>query len=265
MADLAISPQGHTLSQVQRVVDTIVAPSETFSDIPRSTSWWLPFVLAVIAAYILTAAIQQKVGWSQLVDNQMRSNPKAEERLAQLTPEQLAKQHRITENITRGAFYAVPVVDLASFAFMAVFLWPTINFVFGGSATYGQVLAVTVFASIPGAIKALLAAILLYAGRSAEEFTADDMLGSNIGYYIPSPGALKTFLTSTSFRLDSGSAEYRAGDCGSHQEKFRLHRGLWLVGADCFSAYWICGNELLRLQGRPGDGPGLVVSHLLTM
>lgn len=196
MADLAMSPQGHTLSQVQRVVDTIVAPSETFSDIPRSTSWWLPFVLVVIAAYILAAAIQQKVGWSQLVDNQMRSSPKAEERLAQLTPEQLARQHHITENITRGAFYAVPVVDLASFALMAVILWPTINFVFGGSATYGQVLAVTVFASIPGAIKALLAAILLYAGRSAEGFTADDMLGSNIGYYIRSPGALKTFLTS---------------------------------------------------------------------
>ena len=196
MADLAMSPQSQTLSQVDRVVDTIVAPSRTFSDIRRTTSWWLPFVLVVVAAYILTAAIQQKVGWSLLVDNQMRSNPKAEERLAQLTPEQLAKQHRITQNITMGAFYALPLVDIASFAFMAIILWPTINFAFGGSATYGQVLAVTVFAAIPGAIKAVLAAVLLYAGRSPESFTADDMLGSNIGYYIVSPGAAKTFLTS---------------------------------------------------------------------
>jgi hypothetical protein len=31
------------LSQVERVVDTFVASSKTFTDILRSTSWWLPF------------------------------------------------------------------------------------------------------------------------------------------------------------------------------------------------------------------------------
>ena len=35
------------LSQVERVVDTFVAPSKTFTDILRSTSWWLPFLLLV--------------------------------------------------------------------------------------------------------------------------------------------------------------------------------------------------------------------------
>lgn len=196
MADMTMSPPVLPLSEVQRVVDTIVAPSKTFSDVPRKQSWWLPFLLIVVAAYVLTAAIQQKVGWSQLVDNTMRSNPKAEERLAQLSPEQLANQHRITQNFTMGTFYALPVVDIASFAFMAVILWPTINFGFGGSATYGQVLAVAVFSAIPGAIKALLAAMLLYLGRSPETFTPDDMLGSNLGYYIASPGPVKTLLSS---------------------------------------------------------------------
>ena len=37
---------------------------------------------------------------------------------------------------------------------------------------------------------------MLYAGRSAETFTRETMLGSNPGYYIDTPGPLKTFLTS---------------------------------------------------------------------
>ena len=38
------------LSQLERVVNTFVAPTATFKDILRSTSWWLPFVLTVVAA-----------------------------------------------------------------------------------------------------------------------------------------------------------------------------------------------------------------------
>ena len=196
MSQVSVVPESAALSQTERVTDTLVAPTKTFTDVLRSSSWWLPFVLVILCGYLLTAAIQQKVGWSQLVDNEIRSNPKLEQRLADMTPEQTAAQHKGMQYSFMGTFYAIPIFDLASFALMAVILWPTINFGFGGSATYSRVLAVTVFAAIPGAIKALLAAILLYAGRGADTFTADTVLGSNIGYYLESAGPLKTLLTS---------------------------------------------------------------------
>ena len=41
-------PRG--LSQMERVVNTFVAPTATFKDILRSTSWWLPFVLMVVSS-----------------------------------------------------------------------------------------------------------------------------------------------------------------------------------------------------------------------
>ena len=40
------------LSQVERVVDTFVAPSKTFADILRSTSWWLPFLIQIGRAHV---------------------------------------------------------------------------------------------------------------------------------------------------------------------------------------------------------------------
>ena len=196
MSEAALAVEGGTLSQTERLVDTVVAPTKTFTDLLRNASWWLPFLFVILCGYILTAAIQGKVGWSQLVDNEIRANPKLEQRIADMSPQQVAAQHKGMQYSFEGAFYAVPVLDLASFALMAVVLWPTINFGFGGSATYGRVLAVTIFAAIPGAIKALLAAILLYAGRSPDSFTTDAMLGSNLGYYIESAGPLKTLLTS---------------------------------------------------------------------
>lgn len=188
--------ESRPLSQTERVADTFVAPSKTFTDVMRSATWWVPFLIIVLGAYILTASIQQKVGWSQLAQNEIRSNPKAAEKTAELTPEQAAMQQRTMRYSFMGGFYAAPLVDLASLAFMAVILWPTINFAFGGSATYGRVLCVTMYASLPGVIKTILAAILLYAGRSPDSFTTDTMVGSNLGYYIESPGPLKTLLTS---------------------------------------------------------------------
>lgn len=196
MSQVTLIPESPALSQTERVVDTLVAPSKTFTDLFRTSSWWLPFLFVILCGYLLTAAIQQKVGWSALVDNEIRANPKLSQRIADMNSEQVAAQHKGMQYSFMGTFYAVPVFDLAAFAFMAVILWPTINFGFGGSATYGRVLAVTVFSAIPGAIKALLAALLLYAGRSPDSFTTDSMLGSNVGYYIESAGPLKTLLTS---------------------------------------------------------------------
>lgn len=196
MPEAVLVSEVRPLSQTERVVDTLVAPTKTFTDLFRSVSWWLPFLLVILCGYLLAAGIQQKVGWSQLVENEIRANPKLEQRVADMSPEQTAAQHKAMQYSFMGAFYAVPVIDLASFALMAVILWPTINFGFGGTATYGRVLAVTVFAAIPGALKALLAAILLYAGRSPDTFTTDGMLGSNLGYYVESAGPLKTLLTS---------------------------------------------------------------------
>lgn len=192
----AVSADSQSLTQSERVIDTFVAPSKTFIDVRRSASWWLPFLVIVIGAYILTAAIQLKVGWPQLVDNEIQASSKLSDRLSSLTPDQVATQKRFMRYSFQGSFYASPLFNLGFVALAALVLWPTINFGFGGSATYGRVFCVGMYAALPGVISALVAAIMLFAGRSPESFTTQAMLGSNAGYYISTPGALKTFLTS---------------------------------------------------------------------
>lgn len=188
--------EGHPLSQGERVVDTFVAPSKTFTDVLRSASWWLPFLILVIASYALAGAVQTKVGWQQLVENEIHANPKLTDRMASMSPEQVATQQKAMRYSFQGSFYASPLLTLLFVAITSLVLWPTINFGFGGSATFGRVFCVGMYAALPGAISGILAAIMLFAGRSPDNFTMQSMIGSNPGYYIDTPGALKTVLTS---------------------------------------------------------------------
>jgi ABC-type uncharacterized transport system permease subunit len=66
MSDQALSMEGQPLTQVERVVDTFIAPSKTFTDILRSTSWWLPFVLMLIVTVASTITIDKKIGFDRV-------------------------------------------------------------------------------------------------------------------------------------------------------------------------------------------------------
>ena len=78
---------GSGLSQVERVLDTFVAPSKTFTDILRSTSWWLPFLLAVVVSVGMAFTIDKQVGFDRVVENQIQASQKQQDQLSGLTPE----------------------------------------------------------------------------------------------------------------------------------------------------------------------------------
>src|ERR1017187_10642587 len=85
------------LSQAERVVDTFVAPSKTFTDIRRSASWWVPWILMAIASLAMVTVVDKKLGMDKVVENQMALSPKQAEKLDQLAPEQRAAQMQTIE------------------------------------------------------------------------------------------------------------------------------------------------------------------------
>jgi len=71
------APEGAGLSQWQRVSNTFTAPSKTFEDIKRGNkSWWMPFIIFALVGYMLFAAVALKIGMAQVVENQIRMDPK---------------------------------------------------------------------------------------------------------------------------------------------------------------------------------------------
>jgi len=188
MSDPLVQPVAEPvpgLSQLQRVSNVFTAPSKTFADIKRGNkSWWMPFIIFTLVGYVLFAAIVTKIGMQQVVDNQIHLNPKQEEKLAQAPPEQREISAKVSLYITEGIFLANPLLLLAILALGSLGLWGTINFAFGGKATYGSIFTVWMYAGLPGILKVLLGVIVIFAGTAPESFNIKNYAPTNLGAFL---------------------------------------------------------------------------------
>ena len=172
------------LSEPQRIINVFTSPSKTFADIRRNSRLWVPFVLSSIFAYMLVFTVGQKVGWEQVTENQMKMNPKAVERMDQLSPEERARRMGFAVTITKGISYAIPVVVLLIDLLIAAVLMATFNFGIGTEIKFGQALAIVMYAGVVGILKSSLAVITLLAGSNVEAFNFSNPVGTNPAYYM---------------------------------------------------------------------------------
>jgi hypothetical protein len=193
MSDLEVqsladpTPAGAGLSQMQRVTSVFSAPSKTFEDIKRGNkSWWMPWIILAIFGYLFFAVVSTKVGMPTVVDNQMKlASEKQQEQLAQAPPEQRAMSTKIALYVTEGVFLAGPVFVLVVAAIVSLVLWGTINFAFGGKASFGAIFAVWFFANLPSVFKTLLGIVAIYAGNSPETFNIKNFAPTNVAAFLP--------------------------------------------------------------------------------
>jgi hypothetical protein len=188
MSDLAVQPEGATapgLSQWQRVSNTFSAPSKTFDDIKRGNkSWWMPFLIFAVIGYIFFGVVALKIGMQQVSENQIHLNPSQEEKLSQAPPEQRAMGLKIGTYITEGIFIANPVLVLGVVALGSLVLWGTINFVFGGKATFGGIYCAWMYAGLPAIVKSLLGMVVIFAGTAPESFNIKHFAPTNLGAFL---------------------------------------------------------------------------------
>ncbi len=172
------------LSEPQRLINVFIAPQSTFADLRRKASWWVPFVLSCIFAYGLIFTVDKQVGFERVTENQIKLNPKAAERMDQLSPDQRARQMDISVKVTKGFSYAFPVIILIVNIVIAAVLMATFNFGLGTEVKFGQSLAIVMYAGLVGIVKSVLAIITLFAGSNLDNFNFSNPVGTNAAYYM---------------------------------------------------------------------------------
>ncbi|HEX5236312.1 MAG TPA: YIP1 family protein [Silvibacterium sp.] len=177
------APVGAPLSETQRVVDAFVAPTITFTDLRRKATFWGPLIIMIIVGIGYSFSIQQKIGWEKVAENNIHQSPKTEERMA-TAPDGGAAGKAIAAKITAVVSYGYFVIVLIITALIALLNWATVNFGFGGKSTYGQIYAVSFYASLVMNIKFLLGIVAIFAGLAPDSFLINNPVGSNIGYYL---------------------------------------------------------------------------------
>jgi ABC-type multidrug transport system fused ATPase/permease subunit len=177
-------PEVAPLSQGARIVNTFVAPSKTFTDLRRSASWWAPFLLLAIVSSLFAYAVGAKVGYAKAGDNIMQTRPKQLDRLEKLKtsdPASYDKTMQMVEKQTMIGTYAFPVIDLVILLIVAGLLLGTFTFVANAKVSFKVVLAIVVYASLPGALRYLLATLTLFAGVSPDGFNVQNPVATNLG------------------------------------------------------------------------------------
>lgn len=194
----SVEPLG--LTQLERVTNTLLAPSKTFQDIrDKNRSWWLPFLLAMIFAYIFFSLVTVKVGWHQVADNIISSDTKAQERLAQAPPEAKEQALKMTTIITESVAWGTAAVALIGSLVAALILWGSINFLVGGKSTFSQVFSVWWYAGLPGIFKLLLGSVMIYL-NAPDSFNLKNFAPTNIGFFLPADS--NKFLMVLATKLD---------------------------------------------------------------
>lgn len=183
------------LTEIERVVDVFVAPSKTFTDILRKKSWWLPFLIIVITSYLFGFAVTQKVGLDQLASKAIEQ--RVEKTGQPIPPEQMEKSVTFTKAIFKGTFIAYPVIYILSMLVLALLLWLGFNFILGGSSTFGQMLSVSIYASLVGIIRSVIAVATIWFGNN-DNFDLQNPAGTNPGYFLSADASkgLIAFMTS---------------------------------------------------------------------
>lgn len=186
MADAIAQPESTAppLNEIQRVVDAFVAPTKTFTDIKRSASWWMPWLIGVIITLAFGYVVQQKIGWEKAYTNILHQSPSQQQKIESLPADQQAKAMAMGANITKYSFWFVPILGLISAIIAAAVLMATINFGFGGTAKFGQMLAVWMYATLPWAIQGILGMIATWF-VDPDSFNLKNFVGTNLGYYMP--------------------------------------------------------------------------------
>jgi hypothetical protein len=192
----AVPIEEKPLSEPERVVDTFIAPSKTFTDLRRSANWFVPWLLLAIASVGMVWVVDKKLGMEKVVENQMVLQPKQAARLDQLPSEQREAQIQTIVKYNRVIAYAYPVIIVLILAIIAAVLMATFNFGFGAEVSFNQSLAVCMYASLPGIVKLLIAILAISVG-GGEGFTFQNPVASNLaGLVDPSSHFLYSVATS---------------------------------------------------------------------
>jgi hypothetical protein len=197
MGDATVStPETAGLSEVERVVNTFVAPSKTFTDILRSASWWLPFLILLVVTLADAWVIDRQVGFTRVSENQIHLSPKQEDQFNQLPEDQKAARLALSAKITRYTTYGSFVFVLVFVAIASLLYWVSFNFGFGARTTFKQMFAIHMYAGLPRLLVGLLTMITLWFGSNQESFDIRNPVGTNPGYFFPDAAPwLKVFLS----------------------------------------------------------------------
>lgn len=193
------TPEVPPLSEPARIIDTFIAPTKTFTDLRRNSSWWGPWLVITVFSLLFVYAMDSKIGFEQITKNAIAQSSRAEQ-FEKLPADQQAKQMKFSTVLARYISYSTPVLILVSYLIIAGVLLATFKVVANAAVGYKTSLAIVLYGGLPRVIGAILGAVSLFSGVDPAGFNPKNPVATNPAYFMDPLG--NKFLYTMASALD---------------------------------------------------------------
>lgn len=177
----AVPEAPQSMGAFARVLGAIFSPRATFQDIARKPGWLLPVVILIVLNIAVMVVFSQHVGWRAFIEKQDLTNHRAQQQMAQMTPEKKQQMIDTQVKIAPIVGYAagvigVPVVFLIIGAiFMGIF-----NATSSAAIDYKTSFSIAAHAWMPFAILGLLGILVMFL-KPPDTVDIQNLVASNAG------------------------------------------------------------------------------------
>jgi hypothetical protein len=173
-------PPQESLGELARLVGVFVSPAETFADIARKPSFIVPLLIVMVLGLVSSQIVVNRVGLENIIRKQIEKSSRAQE----ASKAQLEAGVEMGMKIGRITQYLNPVFIAAGVAIVAGLLLLMANFVFGGSATYKQLMAATCFAWVPPVLVSSVLTVVIVMLKDPADIDIENLLVTNLGVIV---------------------------------------------------------------------------------
>lgn len=187
------------LTPFSALAGTFTSPASTFAGLVRRPTWWLPFLLSLVAVtalvYVSTPKIDMERTFREMFE--ARAAKTGQTMSDQQIRELVARSEKTP---LKASLQSLPVV-VAVFFFVVLVLWGGAR-AFGSEARFGQVAALWSHANLANLVGVIVAIPILASLPAASEtqFSIQKALKSNVGAFLPADAPV--FLSSVASSVD---------------------------------------------------------------
>lgn len=186
------------VSSLGRIFGVFFEPKTTFESIVRRPTWVLPMLAVIVIGVVVVFLIGSRVGWRQVIDRQIASSPRAQQRMEQVPAEKrepiLEKQAKLAPIV---GYVGVVVGTAVAELIVAALLLVAFNVISGSKAQFSASLGIVAHSWMPYVIHGLLGVLILFI-KDPTTIDVQNLVASNPGALLADGSAkwLVSLLTS---------------------------------------------------------------------
>jgi len=193
-----VEPQPAGMGELARLTGVFFEPGKTFADVAQRPSWFVPMLLTVLFGLIFCAMVGQRVGWDNVVQQQM------EKKMATMSPEQreqAMKSADLSKKITPIIAYTAAVIGPAiAYLISALVLLGIVAGILSAPVKFKQIFAVMCYSGLVGVVAVVLMVVVIFLKKNPADFDIQHPLAFNLGALMDPNGS--KFMLAVASSLD---------------------------------------------------------------